>query len=102
MTPMRDWKTWVVMVITALVIALAVRLSAEAMSGKDNEVERLRGEVRAMALRLERLETKRHPATGRRFTMDHGLEMAQCIDQPYPQQRACAKRFQLQHSQEQP
>ena len=82
-------------VVVALVVSVTVRLAAESMSGQTNELERLRGEHRAMALRLERLETKQHPSTARRFTMDHGLQMARCLDNPPEKQRACAKQFQL-------
>ena len=95
-----SWPYLVTAVVVALVVSVTVRLSAEAMSGQSQELERLRGEHRALALRLERLETKQHPATGKRFTMDHGLVMARCIDNPPAGQRMCAKRFQLQHSKE--
>ena len=82
-------------VVVALVVSVTVRLSAEAMSGQGKEIEMMRGEHRALALRLERLETKQHPSTARRFTMDHGHVLAKCIDLPPDKQRQCAKRFQL-------
>ena len=59
----KDWKTWLSVAIIGLLIALSVRLSAEALSGD-------RERLIAMEDRVSRLEKSLHPATTKRYTTD--------------------------------
>ena len=94
----KDWRTWIAMGMIALFISVIVRLSAETIDSASKKVEVMEGQHEALAQRLERLETKQHPSTAKRFTNDDALELMACLDNPENKRRMCLKQLRLEHN----
>jgi len=67
---LRDWKTWVAMVGTAILMIILLRVSYEIFSIDAKKADEIEKQHVIIDARLEKLEMSKAPATSKRYTSD--------------------------------
>jgi len=88
---LKDYKTWVAMLLVAILLLSFFKITLELYTGHSRETEKA---IAALESRIEHLELSKTPATMKRFTSDDALYLVACLKLPYTQREYCLDKIQ--------